>query len=197
MRARINRAVLAVAIALPASSGAQTSNLGAKLIQEQKYCYGLSALANLSVLQRNAGKSYDDQMGRRQESLGMGSPEYKMVEGITKQIYDKDLRDPIEVIVSTHRSCLQTAGIAKYYAEQAIQACPVVGALVAEVSAARRRGATVEQVVSLVGTRYAGLEKSYEGGIEKLAGKYSESSKPNDGSDDHMLCMLAGMALAK
>ncbi len=65
--------------------------------------------------------------------------------------------------------------------------------MVAEVSAARRRGATIEQAVTLVGDRYGTLAKTYDGGTEKIAAKHNEGSQPDNGSFDYLTCMILGM----
>ena len=70
---------------------------------------------------------------------------------------------------------------------------PAVGLMVAEVSAARRRGATIEQAVTLVGDRYGTLAKTYDGGTEKIAAKHNEGSQPDNGSFDYLTCMILGM----
>lgn len=191
---RLLRALASIALALACSLGiAQTQEQLQQLLKDQEYCYGLSAMARMTVVQRNAGSSLEEQMARRQTSLGADSNEYKLVESVAQQIYDKDLRDPLPVAADAHRACLQGKGLVPSFTERAVRNCPAVGFMVSEVAAARLRGATVEQVKALIGDRYGALAQRYEGGVEKLAAKYNEASKPDAGNTDYTMCMILGM----
>lgn len=192
--ARTVRATLGLVLALSAGlSAAQTPEQINKMEQDRQYCYGLAGMANMTVQNRNAGHTLDEQLERRQKTLGASSAEYKLVDEVTRQVYDKDLREPLPVAADTHRTCLAAKGSARFYSDRALRSCPAIGLMVAEISAARRRGATIEQTVTLVGDRYGPIAKSYSGGAEKIAAKHSESSAPDNGSFDYLTCMILGM----
>jgi hypothetical protein len=188
------KTLFALILALPLAALAQSDTSDAKkLLDDQRYCYGLASLAHVTVLRRNEGLTLEDQLQRRQRQLGEDSTEYKLMEDITRQIYNQDLRDPVPVLVSTHRSCLDGRGIAARFSDDAIRSCPMIGAMVSEVSALRRKGVGTDKIAEVLGERYGTLPKTYGGGLEKLAAKYNESSKPDSGAFDYSLCMVLGM----
>jgi hypothetical protein len=164
-----------------------------KMLNDEQYCFGLASMANLSVFWRNSGKTLEEQLERRKKSFGSDTPEYLLLQDITKQIYDKDIKDPKVAIGDTHAACLDAKGYTNKFSQKAILLCPIIGVMVGEVAMARNKGATVEQVSSLLGNRYGDLPNTYEGGIEKLAGKYVENGKPDSGVFDNLLCMARGM----
>lgn len=164
-----------------------------KLYEDAQYCYALSSMAHATVLRKNEGLTLDDQLQRRQKQLGVASTEYKLIEDVTRQIYEKDVRDVLPVLADVHRSCLEAKGIARYFVDPAIRLCPAMGTMVTEVSALRRRGASAEQVAGVLGERYGELPKRYSGGLEKLIAKYKEDTPPDNGSFDYTLCIIRGM----
>jgi hypothetical protein len=164
------------------------------MLGDQEYCYALAAMSNMSVLWKNSGRTLEEQLERRKKSLGVDTPEYLLVQDVTKQIYEKDIKEPRTAIADTHASCLDAKGHTKKFTQKAIQSCPIVGIMVGEIAAARRKGATVEQISSLLGDRYGELPRTYGGGLAKVAAKYSESSKPDAGTFDYLTCMILGMA---
>lgn len=179
------------------TASAQTADDGKKVLQAQDYCYAVASMANVTVLNRNAGKTLEEQLERRKVSLGEDSAQYKLAADITGQIYEKDLKEPLPVVTDVLRSCLEARGAGGLHSRKATEVCPAIGLLVAEVSAARARGATIEQVTTLVGERYGKLSRSYGGGIEKLAAKYAEGAKPDNGSLDYTMCMIQGMSAGR
>lgn len=188
------RALLSLTLAVAGGAVlAQTPEQTKKMLDDQEYCYGLAAMAHMTVLQRNDGRTLDEQLERRRKSLGADSTEFKLVEDVARQVYDKDLRNSLIVAADTHGSCLQAKRLTPSFNERAVRSCPAVGLLVAEVSEARRRGASVEQVVTLVGDRYGTLGKRYKGGVEKLAANYTEASPADAGNTDYIMCMVLGM----
>jgi len=191
----LNLTLFMLGIALTCSAGAQSSDPAIqKMLSDQEYCYALSAMSNMSVIWRNSGRTLEEQLERRKKSLGADTPEYLLVQDVTKQIYEKDIKDPKVAVADTHAACLDAKGHTRKFTQKAIRTCPVVGIMVGEVAMARRKGATVEQVSSLLGDRYGDLPKTYEGGVEKLAAKYSETSKQDTGAFDYLTCMILGMA---
>jgi hypothetical protein len=192
----ISLALAAAAFITPVVQ-AQQAPSAQQISQTQDYCYGLSVLAKMTVLERNAGKSLDEQLTRRQRSLGPDSAEYKLMEDIAKQIYSQDRKDALPVIAEVHRSCLSAKGTIQLYSPQAVRECPAVGAMVAEVSALRRRGAGAEQVKTVLGERYGNLPANQPGGFDAFVNGYSETSKPDNGSFEHTLCMIKGIVASK
>jgi hypothetical protein len=168
-----------------------------KLYEDAQYCYALSAMAQVTVLRKHEGLTLDDQLQRRQKQLGAASTEYKLMEDVTRQIYEKDVRDVLPVLADVHRSCLDAKGIAGHFTDTAIRACPAIGAMVNEVSALRRRGASAEQAAGVLGERYGELPKRYDGGLEKLMAKYKENTPPDNGTFDYTLCMIRGVTASQ
>jgi len=164
-----------------------------KMVNDQVYCFSLASMANMSVFWRNSGATLEEQLERRKKSFASDTPAYLLLQDITKQIYDKDIKDPHRAIADTHAACLDLMGYTNKFTQKAIRLCPIIGVMVGEVAMARNKGATVEQVTSLLGNRYGDLPSTYEGGIEKLAGKYVENGKPDSGVFDNLLCMVSGM----
>lgn len=188
------RLLLAATLALVIGvAHAQTPEQLNKMRQDQELCYGLAAMANSTVQQRNAGRTLEEQLERRRTSLGADTDEFKLVASVAQQVYDKDLRDPLPVAADTHRACLQAKKLLPSFQDRAVKTCPAVGLMVAEISAARGRGASVEEVTELLGDRYGNLAKSYNGGVAKLAAKYTPESKPDAGNFDYFTCMVMGM----
>jgi hypothetical protein len=186
---------LSLLLLLTFSASAQSPDPAAqKMLSDQEYCYSLAAMANLTVLWRNSGRTLDEQLERRKKLLGADTPNYLLLQDIAKQVYENDIKDPKVAIADTHAACLEAKGHTKKFSQQAIRSCPVIGVMVGEVAMARKKGATVEQISALLGDRYGDLPKTYEGGIDNLAAKYSESSKPDAGTFDDLICMIRGMA---
>lgn len=183
-------------ILLACSAHAQTPDPAIqKLTNDQTYCYGLAGMANMSVLWRNSGKTLEEQLDQRKKSLGEETPEYALVRDITKQVYDKDIKDPRVAMADTHASCLDAKGHTNKFLPVAIRNCPVIGTMVGEVAAARKQGATLEQISAQLGDRFGSFPKTYGGGVEKIAAKYSEDSKPETGLFDYQMCMIKGMSV--
>lgn len=195
MRKLPQLSLLVLGASMALSAGAQTPDPAIrKMLDDQEYCFAISGMANMSVLWRNSGRTLEEQLERRKKSLGESTPEYALVQDITKQIYEKDIRDTKAAVADTHASCLDAKGHTNKFTQKAIRSCPLVGLMVGEVSALRKRGVSVEQIASVLGDRYGELPKTYEGGLEKLAAKYTEDSKPQNGSFDYLTCMVLGMA---
>jgi hypothetical protein len=190
----ILRFISAVVLFLPLLASAQAPKPDPKKLHDAQYCYALSAMAQVTVQRKNEGLTLDDQLQRRQKQLGAASAEYKLMEDVTRQIYEKDVRDVLPVLADVHHSCLDAKGIAGYYTDTAIRTCPAIGTMINEVSALRRRGASAEQVAGALGERYGELPKRYDGGLEKLIAKYKENTPPDNGTFDYTLCMIRGMA---
>jgi hypothetical protein len=185
-------------LVLPLLASAQAAKPDPKkLYEDGQYCYALSAMAQVTVLRKNEGLTLDEQLQRRQRQLGAASTEYKLMEDVTRQIYEKDVRDVLPVLADVHRSCLQAKDAAAYYSDAAIRTCPAVGAMINEVSALRRRGASAEQVAGVLGDRYGELPRRYEGGLEKLVAKYKENTPPDTGAVDYAMCMIRGMVAGR
>ncbi|MGA0610185.1 hypothetical protein [Caldimonas sp. KR1-144] len=197
MKLRLALAIACTAAIVSPLATAQSNDEGAKVLQAQEYCYAVAGMANMTVLNRNAGKTLDEQLALRKTSLGEGSAEYKLAADIASQVYEKDLKAPLPVATDVLRGCLEARGAGKLYSRKATEVCPAIGLLVAEVSAARSRGATAEQVAALVGDRYGRLSSTYGGGLEKLSAKYAEGAKPDNGSLDYTMCMIQGMSGAR
>jgi hypothetical protein len=194
MKARTWAAAVLLGAAVCGGACAQTKEQINQMLTDQEVCYGLGALANSTVLQRNAGKTLAEQLERRTVSLGgADTPEYKLAEDITRQVYDKDVKNGVAAAVDTHRACLTAKGHARLFSERAMRTCPVVGVMVAEIAAARSKGMSVEEIQTVLGDRYGNLPKQYDGGVQKLAAKYSEASKPESGYVDYTMCMVVGM----
>ncbi|HRE17993.1 MAG TPA: hypothetical protein PLW86_13160, partial [Rhodocyclaceae bacterium] len=79
-----------------------------------------------------------------------------------------------------------------FFVDKAFQVCSTLGIMVSEVATARKNGASIEQVKTLLGDRYGNLAKTYHGGTEKLAATYSESSSPENGFLNYVMCMESG-----
>ena len=189
-----NLSLFLVSVSLASAASAQASDPATqRMLGDQEYCYALAAMSNMSVLWRNSGRTMEEQLERRKKSLGSDTPEYLLVQDVTRQIYEKDIKDPKAAIAETHASCLDAKGHTKKFTQKAIRNCPIVGVMVGEVAMARRKGATVEQISVLLADRYGELPKTYEGGLEKLTAKYSENGKPDNGTVDYQLCMALGM----
>lgn len=184
--------ILGALLACPVSAKASDPEME-KMLNDQEFCYTLASLANSTVNNRNSGETQEEQLDRRKSLLGENSPQYLLLQDITKQIYEKDLKNPIDVSAGIHASCLDIKGYTNKFTRKAIRTCPIVGEMVTEVAVARKKGATVEQVALLLGDRYGELPKTYGGGINKLAAKYSEESKPDVGLVDYLTCMIFGM----
>ncbi len=102
--ARTVLAAQGLVLALSAGwAAAQTTEQINKIEQDRQYCYGMAAMANMTVLNRNAVRTLEEQLERRQKSLGASSTEYKLVDEVTRQVYDKDLREPLHVAVTPSR----------------------------------------------------------------------------------------------
>lgn len=182
-------------LSLPFSASAQSPDAATKqMLGDQEFCYALSSMSNMSVLWRNSGVSLEEQLERRKKSLGADTPNYLLVQDVTKQLYERDIKDPRIAVADTHASCLDAKGHTKKFSSQAIRSCPVIGVMVGEIAMARRKGASVEQISTLLGDRYGDLPKTYGGGLEKLAAKYTEGGKPDAGTFDYLTCMIRGMA---
>jgi len=192
MKKSLFRSLALSCIALPAIAFAQTSEQGASKMRDQEYCYGLATMANFAVLQRNAGKTLDEQMERRKRTLGADTPEYKLVADIARQVYEKNVTNPLTAAGDAHKSCLNAKGIGAGVTEKAIQLCPTLGMMVADIALARTRGASMEQVTAFLGDRYGTLPKTYQGGVEKIAARYSAGGKPESGFQDYAMCMASG-----
>ncbi|HRE17992.1 MAG TPA: hypothetical protein PLW86_13155, partial [Rhodocyclaceae bacterium] len=71
--------IFAIVILCVASSHANSTDQAQQLFKDQEYCYALGAMANMTVLNKNGGKSFEEQMASRKKSLGENSPEYRLV----------------------------------------------------------------------------------------------------------------------
>ena len=67
----------------------------AQQLKDVDFCYGVSVLSASTVQLRNQGQAQDEQLARRKGSLS--EDEFALIADITKQVYDKDLRDPFLV----------------------------------------------------------------------------------------------------
>lgn len=192
MKKSLFRSLALCCIALSATAFAQTSGQVPSVMRDQEYCYGLATMANLTVLQRNAGKTREEQMERRKRTLGADTPEYKLVDDIARQVYEKNVTDPLAAAADAHKSCLNARGIGAGVTEKAIQLCPALGMMVADIAVARMRGASIEQVTAFLGDRYGTLPRTYQGGVEKIAARYPAGGKTETGYRDYAMCMASG-----
>jgi hypothetical protein len=157
------------------------------------YCYRLGNLAKLTVLNKIDGKTLEEQMAKREVTLGKDSSQYKLIEDVAKQIYEKNLDNPMQALVETNGSCLKAKELFHYFSDQAANSCPKEGSMIAEVSTFKGKGASIDQIKESLGNRYGDMPLTYRGGLDKWLSKPDATNPKDDGSVDYMLCMVGGM----
>jgi|JI10StandDraft_1071094.scaffolds.fasta_scaffold702148_1 hypothetical protein len=163
-----------------------------EMTKANEFCYSVSAMASVSVNLRNEGDSLENQLARKKEKLTEG--EYNLVESIVKQIYEKDLTDPSKVASDSHQACIEIKGFAKYYYPKAIEVCPLVGIMVAEVSSLKAAGKTEQEIDELLGARYKDIKTTSGKSVLGVAKQYATQ---NSGLFEYKMCMIVGMAPSK
>ena len=163
-----------------------------EMTKAQEFCYAVSAMASVSVNLRNEGQSREEQLSRKKLKLTEG--EYRLVEDIINQIYEKSLTDPSSIASDSHQACMEIKGFAKHFYPGALKACPLVGIMVSEVSTLKVSGKTDEETDELLGERYKNI-KTTSG--KSVLGVARESTSQSNGLFEYTMCMILGIAPTK
>lgn len=182
---------LLLAAPLAAQADAQADAKASRALADIGFCYAVSAVGASTVNRRNDGMTLEEQVASRAEKLD--EAQAALAADLARQVYENDLRDPLAVASDTNRACLKARGNEQGFDPGAVALCPRIGLMRAEVDALRRAGKTAEDVVAMLGERYAGVRQPLGGGLQEMAAEEVSGDQPNTGAFDNQLCMILGV----